>query len=363
MESNKMPLHITIGLVIGAVLGVVVGMNFTSSPSKVSAINLSGESQEGSCGLSDTAPKGYMTMNGKVFHKTDFPTTTQDALYNVEQENYTKLTRTLEEFAVRYNLALEKDSNVNINKLPETMKLLAKKTVSDKELKEFFESNKKRLPPNSKFEEMKPQLTQYLQMQGAQKSFQEALKKLKDSKKYRILTKEPIPPKVSINFEGFPTLGPKDAKNVLVEASDYMCGHCKHVHPEVKAMLKKLDGKIRFVQMNFALRPAGTSGKMIQGAFCARKESESKFWEYHNKAFDYKGKEEPNPVAIAKSAGVSMVNFEKCLDSAEAKDHVAKTNGILQGIGVSGTPTFFLNNRKIKISEGNLVKTIEENMI
>ena len=123
---------------------------------------------------------------------------------------------------------------------------------------------------------------------------------------------------------------------------------------------------IKLVQMNFSLNPAGLSGQLIKGAYCAQEESLEAFWKYHNAAFEYQGDpkkmEELSASKVAKVAGIDLKKFETCLKGQAASDSLNKTNALLQSKGVNSTPSFFFNNKKLVLQAKGLTKAIEEEM-
>ena len=62
---------------------------------------------------------------------------------------------------------------------------------------------------------------------------------------------------------------------------------------------------------------------------------------------------------IANKSNLDVHNFEACVNSKEAYDSVSKTNHTLSSLGVKGTPTFFLNNKKLLV-ERDLMSSIEK---
>src|SRR5690606_30711443 len=151
-----------------------------------------------------------------------------------------------------------------------------------------------------------------------------------------------------LDLAGYPSLGPKDAPVTLVEASDYLCPHCQQTHPEVKQVIEENKDKLRFVQVNFALRPQQLSGSLIKGAWCAQQQSEELFWKYHDKAFSYakeKGFKMTDAAAtepvltIAKDIGADTAKLETCLASTEATQAIEKATKEMEGAGVTGTPS------------------------
>ncbi len=82
-----------------------------------------------------------------------------------------------------------------------------------------------------------------------------------------------------------PSVGPKDAKVVVVEFADFQCPFCKEVKPVVKQLMTDYGDRVLFIYRDFPLvadHPQALLGAMA-GA-CANEQG--KFWEMHDKMFD-----------------------------------------------------------------------------
>ena len=360
--NNKSKLVVVLlgGLFGGLLIGYGIGAKkHTTAPAYVS---LSGGGDEACSAGSPVAPAGALfELDGKNYTADDFSSTFKNRYFEAQNESYLKESGLVDEMALTLALAANKEIKVDLKDPPKMQELLPMPSVTDEEVTKFYNENKGRLPPNTKIDTIKGQIKKYLAQQGVGKTYIEELAKLKDKGRYRNFLIRPIAPEVSINTDGYPSIGPKDAKFVLVEASDYTCGHCKKMHPEVKEVLKKHGKKLKFVQMNFALQPHGLSGKLIIGAYCAQKQN--KFWEYHNAAFD--GEIETknfNADGIAKVAKLDMKKFAVCIKDKKSDEIIHKTNDMLSGVGVHGTPSFFLNNKKLVLRGKTLDQAVTEAM-
>lgn len=307
----------------------------------------------------DAAP--VLELDGKTVRVSDLPPDVRNSVHDAQQEAYEKSANELRQLAVRIALAKEKDPKADLKKLPQLDQLLAKKPPTEKEIAAFFEDNKGRLPPGATIDQFKADIIRFLEEQSVRKQYTDKLAELEKGKRFRLVAAAPVAPVTELDLSAFPTLGPKDAKVTLVEASDYTCPHCQQEHADVKALLKDYGSKIRFVQINFALRPQQLSGALIRGAYCARKQSDDGFWKFHDKAFEKKLTDGDGAVAqasakvaeVAKEAGLDVKKIESCFDGDEAKKFVDATVAQLEAAGVSGTPTFFLNGRKVSAHHGD----------
>ncbi len=361
MESKKSFLIAFGGIILGLLVGYFVGINKQGKPT--TAASLSGGT--GSCGVSESSV-GLFELDGKVYDENSIPAAIKNNLFELKNESYMKQKGMFDELALTIYLAEKKNIKYDFEHPPRIDQILPEVKISDSELKDFFSKNKDRLPPNTKLETIKAQLEQYLKSQKMAQVFMAEMEKLNKEGKYKSLIAPPSAPTISIDISGYPTKGPNDSKYVLIEASDYTCGHCKNIHPEVKELMRKYGDKIKFVQINFSLNPNGHSGHLIKGAFCAQSESVDAFWKYHNAAFEYQGDpqkmEELSPSKVATVAGLDLKKFEVCLKDQKTADLLNKTNELLHSKGVNSTPSFFFNNKKIVLQAKTLTKAIEEEM-
>lgn len=334
------------GIALGGTLGYAAASRTAAAPKAATdSFTCSAD------GVNQATTADVIEINGKKFASDDLPADVRSAIYEAQHESHEKIAWTLKEFALRFALSEAKGAKPTPDKLPPLQDLLPAAKPDEATMKALFEANKGQMPPGTTFEQVKPQIEQYLAQQSRSSAMQAKLAELEKAGKVKVLLKEPVAPVMNLDLEGLPSQGPKDAKVTLVEASDYLCGYCKKMQPEVEAVTKEFAGKIRFVQANFALNQSGLSGTLAQGAYCAQKQSADAFWKFHHEAY---GANQVQPadatkeaLAIAQKAGVKNAAFEKCLGSQEAKTFVASTVEKMSAVGVSGTPTFFLNGRKL----------------
>ena len=149
-------------------------------------------------------------------------------------------------------------------------------------------------------------------------------------------------------------LGNPNAKVVIVEYSDTECPFCKSFHPTMNRIMSEYgkDGKVAWVYRHFPLPFHTKAPKEAQATECANKlGGNTKFWEYINKVFEVTpGNNQLDPAElpkIAKTVGLDVTAFNKCLESGEMKKTVDAGIASGQKAGVSGTPySIILVNKK-----------------
>ena len=148
-------------------------------------------------------------------------------------------------------------------------------------------------------------------------------------------------------------VGKADAACTIVEYASMTCPHCAAFHTVVFPKIKEkyIDtGKVRFVFREFPLDDLAKAASML--ARCAGGEKT-----YPLLAILFAKQEEwafvrTNPVPelfkIAKQAGFTQETFEKCLTDQKLLDDVTAMRDTASAkFGISGTPTFFINGRRL----------------
>jgi protein-disulfide isomerase len=147
-------------------------------------------------------------------------------------------------------------------------------------------------------------------------------------------------------------LGKPDAPITVIEYVSLTCPHCANFHKSVFPQVKKAyidTGKVRFIVREF---PIGrTSGNAAIANRCA---SEDKYFfllgQFLSRQPEWVSQEvRPDAIyAIAKASGMTRVAFDKCLSNQAIIDGLTEVKQRGRQFGVIGTPTFFINGRKVQ---------------
>ena len=152
-----------------------------------------------------------------------------------------------------------------------------------------------------------------------------------------------------------PSRGPDKAPVTIVEFSDLQCPHCKDAQPVIDKLLTE-EPNARFVFQNFPLPSHNWAAKAANYADCIGRSSKDAFWKFVQGTFDAQSNiTEANAdeklTAIADTAGVKGADMATCAAKADTKTRVEQSVALGQSVGVTGTPTVFVNGRRI----GNVV--------
>jgi protein-disulfide isomerase len=151
-----------------------------------------------------------------------------------------------------------------------------------------------------------------------------------------------------------PSFGPADAPVTIVEFGDFECPDCKMEAPVLRHdMPEAFDGKVRVVFKNYPLesvhpwaRAAAIAGR------CVYQQGNPAFWKFYD--WIYQNQDDIMPdtlnmkvLAWAGQNGVDGLKLGQCIDAKATEPEVNRSIAEAHVLGVQGTPTLFINGRKI----------------
>jgi protein-disulfide isomerase len=199
---------------------------------------------------------------------------------------------------------------------------------------------------------MRERLKQYLVQQKNAQQRERYVGELRRAASVEMAIPEPRALRVFVPTDGEPTLGPATAPVTIVEFSDFQCPFCQRVQPTLKTLLRDYPDKVRLVYRDFPLPQLHREAKKAaEAARCAGEQG--KFWEYHDLLYANPARQrEPDLRRYADQLGLEESRFTDCLRSGR---HVATVErGMADGkkLGVSGTPSFFVNGAPVIGAQG-----------
>jgi protein-disulfide isomerase len=156
-------------------------------------------------------------------------------------------------------------------------------------------------------------------------------------------TAKPQYKRYDIPTDGYPSLGPADAKIVVVEFSDFQCPYCRKFHDDTyQALLDAYPGQIRFVYRNFPLTSIHPSAMPAAVAsLCAN--DQNAYWDFHEKLFSSESLDDATYIQYATDLGLNVDTFTSCLSSGSHDADIKKDMDFSINLGIQSTPTFFVN--------------------
>ena len=150
-------------------------------------------------------------------------------------------------------------------------------------------------------------------------------------------------PSAQVAMEDAPRRGPQNAAVQVVEFADYQCPYCQKINPDLSKLSADFGSKVAIVFKDFPLPAHPAAEKAAEAARCAG--AQGRFWEFHDALFQYKKFEVAELKEQARALQLDTASFDKCLDTTEQASAVQKDVTQGQHLGLTGTPSFFVNGR------------------
>lgn len=145
--------------------------------------------------------------------------------------------------------------------------------------------------------------------------------------------------------------GNKDAPITLVEYSDFECPFCSRGFNTVMELMKKYDGKIRFVYKHLPLSFHPQAMPASQYFEAIRLQSAEKAWKFHDKIYQEQRSLQNGEKflkKIAQELKVDMAKLEKDVKSEAVQKRIDADMEEAAKFGFQGTPGFLLNGIPVK---------------
>ena len=139
--------------------------------------------------------------------------------------------------------------------------------------------------------------------------------------------------------------GPSEAPVTVVEYGDFECPYCGRAEPIVRELLADF-GDVRYVWRHLPLSDVHPNAQLAAEASEAAAD-QGAFWEMHDLLLDHQEDlRPPDLVTYAERLGLDLERFRDDLDRHRWASRVEEDVDAADMSGVTGTPTFFINERK-----------------
>ena len=149
-----------------------------------------------------------------------------------------------------------------------------------------------------------------------------------------------------------PGKGPRNARVVIQEFSDFQCPFCSRVEPTVNQIMEEYGSRVRIVWRNYPLPFHENAMPAAQASWeVFRQGGEAKFWAYHAILFEHQSalSRADLETYAQQVGGINMTQFRQALDTNRHQARVQQDLDAVQEAGARiGTPSFFINGRLIQ---------------
>lgn len=173
----------------------------------------------------------------------------------------------------------------------------------------------------------------------------------------------------------YPSLGPSNAKAIVIELADFQCPFCALAsglsnwtaqytskYGDFVGAAKNIEQSARQGKIRFIFVPLSIMGKesiyATEATFCAYDQNPSLFWDMHDAIYKASNGPQENTGKYSKAnleiiaqgiSGLNLVKFKSCLES---DTNLARVQQVVSDVKKSGiraaTPQFFVNGKLVK---------------
>jgi len=212
------------------------------------------------------------------------------------------------------------------------------KPPTDQDVQAFYEQQRARI--RAPLDQVREKIVEYLTQKQRQEAVTALAARLRKKADIQIRL-EPPRTELSLKDPAY-TLGNHGAPLVVVEFSDYQCPYSQRVQDAVVEVMEAYKGKVYYEFYDYPLPFHKQAEKAHEAVRCAQ--LQGKGHPYSRKLFGNQQKLEVDSLkGYAKELGLDTQAFDECLDSGRFAGSVAQSIEQGKGVGVTGTPAFFIN--------------------
>ena len=285
-------------------------------------------------------------VDGRVITRAEVDKTAGKQLRNLRQQLYRLERQKLDEYIGATLLTKEaKERGVSVTTLLEQEVDSKVQPVTEDEIRAFHEKNQKHI--QVELDKVQEQIRDHLKQQKTTERKLDYFKTLRAKANIKTYLKSPPIHRAEVLIKGAPSKGASSAPVKIVKFEDFECPFCKSVQPTLAELLKKYDGKVRLSHKDLPLEAIHKQAQLAaEAARCAG--DQGKFWQYHDILYSKAPKlGEADLKAYAKEVGLDSASFDGCLASRKHKGVVQQDLAEGADLGLTGTPSFFINGREI----------------
>jgi protein-disulfide isomerase len=153
------------------------------------------------------------------------------------------------------------------------------------------------------------------------------------------------PYRVGLGLPGH-QLGPDDALVTVVAWTDFQCPYCQRQTAALVRARQKYGDQLRIVVRHYPLTSHRQAQLAAEAAVAAAEQG--KFWPFHDLLWKHFGKVSRADLEDhARAAGLDLAKFRAALDDRRYYDAVVAETAAAASLGVTATPTMFINGQPI----------------
>jgi len=283
------------------------------------------------------------TIKGEAITSGDFENSLLPMIFDVQEQVY-KLRKDELELSINDMLLTQEAQKRKITTSALLDAEVKTKPVTEEQARVFYEQNKERV--SGDFTQTKDAIRQYLEQIELRQAERGFVEKLGAAASIQVFLVAPESPVFSISTTDQPSLGSVDAPVTIIAFTDYQCPSCAAMHPALERLVKEYGDKVRLVTRDFPLSQHAEAFKAAEAAEAAR--DQGRYWEYVQILLRNQSALGVDKLkGYASELALDRTRFDNALDSGKFAESVQRDIEDGMKLGINGTPTVFINGRRV----------------
>jgi len=283
------------------------------------------------------------TVNGEKITSGDIEDSLKPFVFEVQESVY-KLRKDELYLSVNDTLLVQEAQKrkVTTNALLDTE--VKPKAVTEEQARAFFEQNKDRV--SGDFAQTRDSIMRYLEQIEVRVAEREFVEELRAAASIQLFLVAPESPVFSVSTVDQPSLGRTEAPVTVVIFTDYQCPSCAAIHPSLERLVKEYGDKVRLITRDFPLTEHSEAFKAAEAAEAAREQG--RYWEYAQLLMRNQSALSVDKLKVyASELALDRTHFDSALDSGKFAEMVQRDIEEGMKLRIKGTPTVFINGRRV----------------
>lgn len=150
-----------------------------------------------------------------------------------------------------------------------------------------------------------------------------------------------------IDITHSPFKGKADAPVVIVDYTDFQCPYCAKLVHVLEQLLELYPDKVKIVYKSYPLRNHRFAFKAATAAMAAHEKG--KFWEFYDRLYEKHNQMNDQVIMdVRKALALDIPEFDSLMNSQKIRNLVIRDYREGYTNGVRGTPTVFINGKRLK---------------
>jgi len=155
--------------------------------------------------------------------------------------------------------------------------------------------------------------------------------------------------------------GDREAPLHLVMFGDFQCPFCLGAQSVLRRVRERLDDRLLFAFRHLPIPERHPLAPLAAEASEAAA-AQGRFWEYHDALYANQPRlSRETMIELAGEHGLDVERFTADIDADAHRDRIARDVASAEASGATGTPTFFVNGKRLygAYDAGSLVEALE----